>query len=268
MTPGPRRACYWSKPWVWDLRPTSGPHTAAVLLLPHGGGSAHSFIDWPPHFPDHVRVLAAQYPGRGARFREPQAQSMDELWRPLMTAVETLDVPLIVFGNSLGALLGFELAWHLQAAGRPPAALCVSGAWAPHAREPGASYGDALWSEPALVAWLHEYGGMPPQVLDDPDLLEIVLDAIRADLRIVEGYRFGAHQRQLTCPITVLGGADDRLVNESTLKAWAERTQHTTDVHLLPGGHFYFLDHMPYVTGLVRALLPTPADETGKRAGH
>ncbi|WP_225821727.1 thioesterase II family protein [Streptomyces naphthomycinicus] len=266
MNSVPRRATYFSRPWVWDLRPTPGPHTAALLLLPHGGGSAHAFTEWPAHFPDDIAVLAAQYPGRGARFGEPPAHGMDELCDALVRALDPLDLPLVIFGNSLGALLGFEVAWRLQQARRPPAALCVSGAWAPHARDPGATYGDALWSDSALVDWLHEYGGMPAQVLADPDLLQIVLDAVRADLTIVENYRFGSERRQLTCPITVLGGTEDRLVSERTLTAWSERTRQDTVVHRLPGGHFHFADHLPYVTGLVRAHLPTPADASGKRA--
>ncbi|CAL9424528.1 alpha/beta fold hydrolase [Streptomyces sp. ICN988] len=268
MTSAPQRAAYFSRPWVWDLRPTPGPHTAALLLLPHGGGSAHAFTEWPTHFPDDVTVLAAQYPGRGSRFGEPPARSMEELRDALVDALDALDLPLVIFGNSLGALLGFEVAWCLEQAGRPPAALCVSGAWAPHAREPGATYGDALWSDAALVDWLHEYGGMPAQVLADPDLLTLVLDAVRADLTIVENYRFGPAPRRLACPITVLGGTEDRLVSERTLRAWRERTRRDAEVHLLPGDHFHFADHLPYVTGLVRAHLPTPADPSGKRAEH
>ena len=51
-----------------------------------------------------------------------------------------------------------------------------------------------------FLAGVSRLGGMPREVLDHPDLLEMVLPALRADHELVETYR-PLRGTRLACPI-------------------------------------------------------------------
>lgn len=252
----------WSEPWLWELRPDSGiaPErpTATVLFLPHAGGSATTFGGWAAALPGPVRTLAAQYPGRGPRFGEPAATEMSELVRPLAAALAPLAGPLLLVGHSLGATVGFELGWLLQQRGRTPRGFLASAARAPGSPTLFGHQPD-LPPNPELIELLRRNGGLPPAILNSPDMLSLVLDPVRADLALIERYDFGAVDRRLRCPIVAVGGRDDPLVPPPMLERWAERGSAGVTVHLLAGDHFYFADQLDEVAALVGGLLPAEA---------
>jgi pyochelin biosynthetic protein PchC len=256
-------------PWLWRLRREPDEPAATVLFLPHAGGTAANCTTWAEHFPAGVRLLAAQYPGRGPRYTEPHATEIDEWVTPLLRAVDGITGPLALFGHSLGALVGFELAWRLQQRDRDAAVLVASAAPPPHLPNPLLQDGEL--SDADLTALLKAHGGLSPQLLAEPEILALAVDGLRADLTIERNYDFGPEPRRLRCPIVVLGGDLDLLVPPELGRAWTDRSAAPADVHVLRGGHFYLLEQPETVAALVSARLPAgaagagPADHAEKR---
>jgi surfactin synthase thioesterase subunit len=252
----------WSEPWLWELRPDSGAAVerpvATVLFLPHAGGSATAFSGWAAALPGPVRTLAAQYPGRGPRFGEPAATELAELVEPLVAALAPLPGPLLLVGHSLGALVGFELAWTLQLRGRTPRGLLASAARAPGSPTLFGNRPEVPRSK-ELIDLLRRTGGLPAPVLASPDMLSLVLEPVRSDLALVERYRFGSVERRLRCPIVAVGGRDDALIPRQLLERWKDRGSGGVTVHLFDGDHFYFADQLDRVAALVDGLLPAEA---------
>lgn len=228
--------------WLWDLRPASSRTVATLVLLPHSGAMAQAYARWAPWFSDDIRLVAAQYPGRGSRFREEHATDINELANPLAAILAGDPGPLFVFGHSLGGLVGFEVCWQLQRMGRGPDGFFPSAT-------PAAHQSDALRvpSDAELVEQLLDRGGMDRVALEDPDLLDLVLVACRADWDMTAAYRYGSERRLLRCPIVAFGGAEDSAVPGELLGGWAELTAGAADVHVLEGGHFYFDDQLDTV---------------------
>ncbi|MEU5523801.1 alpha/beta fold hydrolase [Streptomyces sp. NPDC047860] len=239
-----------------------GTGDVTLLLLPHAGGSAQAFGELAALFPPSVRVLAGQYPGRGPRMRDPLPGQLDDLVGPLTEAVLRLPPgPLVVFGHSLGAMVGWRLVRALEAAGRPAAGFVPASCLPPHLARPvvdtSRNIGDA-----ELLAYLRRLGGLPEEVFDEPELLEIVLPILRADLRLTADYAQPGTVDTVSCPLLALGGDADGAVPEAGLGQWLDRTRHAhTGLRMLAGGHFFYQRHLKDVaaalTGMAEAALST-----------
>lgn len=238
-----------SAQWVVNLREPTVP-TVTLLCVHHAGGQANSFRPWLAHLPSDLRVLAVELPGRGRRFGEPYADSVEQVVTAVCDELRHYDGPMIVFGHSMGARIGFEVARALA----PSMAFLhvfASGARAPHLerRERFAQLPDtALWRR--IAAW----GGTPPEVLRDRDLMRIVTATLRADFLLLESSVASASPK-LACPMSVLGGASDGAVTVTDLHTWADLADGPVDVRLFAGGHFYLEDCRAEVVAYVLARL-------------
>ena len=241
--------------WLWRLREAREPCAGTVVLLPFAGGSAYSLPEWPLHLPPGPQVLSVQYPGRGPRFNDGPPESVEAMAAEVAADLEAVDGgPLTLLGHSMGAVVGYEVAWIFEQQGRPATQLVVTAARPPHTRlerEPLHEY-----PHDRLVAALRERGGLPQEALDSDELMEMLLPVIRADLRLVSGYRFGRGERRLATPIVAAGGDADPAVPTDVLRRWLEVAASECDVHVFSGGHFFYPPHMPALAAIVARRLP------------
>jgi surfactin synthase thioesterase subunit len=100
--------------------------------------------------------------------------------------------------------------------------------------------------------------GTPESVLNEPELLRLLLPAIRADFRLCENYSL--REGVLDCPIRVFGGAHDDGVRERHLEGWRNFTSSDCTVRLLPGDHFFIHDSFRL---MLRAIAVDLASATG-----
>jgi surfactin synthase thioesterase subunit len=219
----------------WLLCRRRRPEAALRLYcFPHSGGSPGEYLRWSDHVPG-VELWAVQLPGRGSHHGAPHAR-MDALVDDLVGHAEFTG-PMAFFGHSLGSLVAYETAVALRDRGLPgPRVLYVSAHEAPHLHRPGPRVDDL---DHDLVSTIEQlYGPLPPDVVADPDLLEMVLTTLRADLSVVASYRDPGHAA-LDAPVVALGGAADR-VTADELRAWRKHTTGPSQLRMFPGGHFYF----------------------------
>jgi len=232
---------------------------ARLLCLPHAGGSASFYLPVAQALAGQVDVVAVQYPGRQDRRREPVVTSIPELADRLVPVVAPLlDRPVAVFRHSMGAVLGFELALRLEAAGQRLRRLFVSGRRGPSAHRDECFH---RLDDPALVTELRRLNGTDSAILGDAELLAMILPAVRGDLTAIETYRC-APGRNLDCPITVLVGDDDPRTTVDEARSWAGHTTADSELFVLPGGHFYLVGQAAEVIDIVAARLgesPPPA---------
>ncbi|WP_194910935.1 thioesterase II family protein [Catenulispora rubra] len=223
-----------------------------LVCLPHAGGAAPFYLEFARTLHPDVDVLAVQYPGRQELWREPVIESLTELAdRVAAELVPWCDRPVALFGHSLGALLGYEVARRLADAGRPAAALFASGRRAPSVRRPEIAH---LLNDRDLVRELAALGGTDPRVLEDEEVLRLTLPVVRADYRAVDSYRYEPGP-PLDCPVTVLTGRDDPQVRPQEAEAWRGHAGGEFEVVTFSGGHFFLVEHSRAVTELVAARL-------------
>ncbi|ONH23414.1 thioesterase II family protein [Pseudofrankia asymbiotica] len=245
-----------SSTWLRVFAPANAG-SPLLVCFPHAGGSAGVYRPLALALAPDVEVVAVQYPGRQDRRDEPPAGDLRALADGVADALGAQARPFALFGHSMGAIVGYETAVRIAANSLPrPVRLFVSGRAAP---EP-----DGRQTVPAddmaLLREIRRLGGTVGAVLDDPELRELALPALRADYAALGRYSPLPAPR-LTMPITVLRGHDDPLVTAPEAEAWRTRTVAGSDTRVFPGGHFYLNDNMPGVAALVRGRLAGRVDD-------
>ncbi|MFD0489135.1 thioesterase II family protein [Saccharopolyspora spinosporotrichia] len=212
-----------------------------LFCFPHAGAGAATFAEWPRLLPPEVELIALQLPGREDRIREQPLTDLTAAVRTLgLTMRPYLRGPFAFFGHSGGALLAFELARALRGRGGPqPEHLLLSGEVAPD-RPPVAEPIHELPDE-EFVAALGSLGGTAESVAGDPELMRLLLPALRADFTLGERYEYRP-EPPLAAAITVLGGHDDERAPEQAMRAWQEQTSGAFRLRIFEGGHFYLND--------------------------
>jgi len=239
--------------WIRCYHPAAGSGIR-LLCLPHAGGSAPFYHPVSAALAPRVEVLAVQYPGRQDRRLEPCVETIEELADHLLPLVleRWADRPLALFGHSMGASLGFELAGLLEQAGVHPTLLYASGRYAPSRFQPGPKLHDK--DDEALLADVRKLAGTDSRVLGDDEVLRMVLPAIRNDYRAAETYR-PQRLHRVACPITALVGDADPKVSIDDARAWAQHTTGAFDLWTYFGGHFYLIEYVADVIVRISADL-------------
>jgi surfactin synthase thioesterase subunit len=209
-----------------------------LFCFAHAGGGAQFYRPWRERLGPEVGVLAAVLPGRESRIRERPIDRFEELLPRVFAAVAPFaDRPFAVFGHSLGALVGYEVARLFgDSPVGAPARLFVSGRRPPHL--PGRLRPRHTMADGDLLGLLDGLGGTPSGLLTRPEVAELFLPSLRADFQLNETYR---HRPQpvLACPVSALTGRADPEVDRAEMAQWAVVTSREFRMRTFAGGHFY-----------------------------
>ncbi|GAB1639950.1 thioesterase II family protein [Krasilnikovia sp. MM14-A1259] len=237
--------------WLRRYRPATTP-SARLVCLPHAGGSAAYYLPLARALSPDVDVVAVQYPGRQDRRTEP---AIDDLAVLADRVADVLggpsDLPVSIFGHSMGASLGFEVVRRLEAAGQRPVRLFASGRRAPSELRDEKTH---TLGDDAILAEVRKLNGTNSMLLDDDELMRAALPALRADYKAAERYSAPA-EAVVQADITVLTGDRDPKTTVAEAQAWARHTTGACDVHVFAGGHFFLSDEAAAVTKVLRSQL-------------
>ncbi|WIX91745.1 alpha/beta fold hydrolase [Amycolatopsis sp. DG1A-15b] len=216
--------------------PPSGGAALRLLCFPHAGGAASVFKGWRGMFGPGIDVLPVQLPGREGRIRDELPKDMASLVDELEVHLEEVfDEPFACYGHSMGALVAYHLALRLAVRGRPvPRLLMVGACKAPHLGNRLVAAHDA--SDAELKQAVLDLGGLSPLLLGYPDWLSAALGLVRRDLALCATQR---PDGPAPCPVRAFHGADDPLVSEGDMAAWARYSAPGFALHRVPGGHFF-----------------------------
>jgi surfactin synthase thioesterase subunit len=225
-------------PGAWIRRARRArPARVTLFCLPFAGGGAGVFREWPAGLPAGIEVCPVHLPGREARFSEPAIGDVDALVDPLLEGLlPHLEGPFALFGHSMGGLIAFELADRLRSEGVTPARFFASGVRAPHV--PLRSDPRHALPDDQFLAAVRELNGTPPELLENPEIMSLMLPTLRSDFRLAEAYRYRPRP-PLECPVVAFGGRDDPDVRREDLEAWRQHTAGRFELYVLPGDHFF-----------------------------
>lgn len=237
-------------PWLRTLRAVSQPRLR-LYCFPHAGGSASAYHGLAKVADPRLEVVAIQYPGRGDRLAEPPIADLDVLTVRLADALPRTTVPVGFVGLSFGALVAFETARELRRRGEPvPSMLALGGRAAPHLPPQGPPI-HHLPQDDFIAALVERYGD-PDGLLADPEIAEMVVPPLRADVKASAGWVW-RDEPALDVPLLVFAGRDDAEV-VAALSSWCQHTTGPFAELIVDGGHFVFAGDVTMIGRAVSEL--------------
>ncbi len=211
-----------------------------IIAFPFAGGHKYSFPFLRQLLPAKYDFSVIEYPGRGSRVNEDLISSLKPLLKDVLEGVKK-EIPqgdYIIYGHSMGAMLGFLVAKELEKEQlQLPIKLVLSGCVAPSARVAHQLHeleGIKFWQE------LANLGGVPKEILQVDTLKSFFEPILRADLNVLSDYHY--HEDILSIPIDIFYGSEEV---EDVLKItlWSQETSSLTRIYRLSGNHFFIFDH-------------------------
>jgi surfactin synthase thioesterase subunit len=184
------------------------------------------------------------------RLSEPPFTRLEPLIESLTAALEQcLDKPFALFGHSMGGLICFEFARALRRRfGLDPQGLFVSGRQAPPIQDRTTARYDL--PEPEFTEELRRLNGTPPEILEHPELMRLLVPLLRAEFELCQTYVYEPGP-PLDCPISVFGGVKDADVSYEELEGWRSHTTAAFSLRMLPGDHFFIQTSQAELLGMI-----------------
>jgi surfactin synthase thioesterase subunit len=223
-----------------------------LICFPFAGSGTAFFRPWQGILADSFEVEPVLLPGRERRIIERPCQTVDEAMDDTLSRLgEKVKgaSSVTVFGHSLGAVLAYAFVLRLSdETGVQASRLIVSGSHAPH--KPRTRNATGL-DDDAFLARVSEFAGFDDPAMLDPEMRELILPTLRADVAMHESYSPEPHRT--ASPITAIRGRDDRLVSAEDLLGWQEVAEGPIEVVELPGGHMYPAEQPEPLLALLRS---------------
>ena len=226
-----------------------------VLCLPPAGAGPSFFHDWRGPTAD-VHVQPVELPGREKRFGEPEPRDMAELLAvvvpEVLPAVRAAD-RVVVLGHSFGAILAFELCHALSAAAPGSAVTLVASG----STRPGVARGGRITGLPdeEFIAGVEAIAGYRHPALGEPELREVLLPPLRADVAMHENHHVPPDAPKLDVPVLAVRGSDDTIVAPAQADEWRQVTTGPFRSVEVEGGHMYLVEAWPRLLHVVAECL-------------
>ncbi|MFG3549687.1 thioesterase II family protein [Streptomyces sp. NPDC047725] len=227
-----------------------------VLCVPFAGAGASVFRPWVPLAQDRFELAALQLPGREQRFAEEPyrdvALAADGLLPEVLDRAKGAG-PVVLFGHSLGAVLSYEIAHRLAATdGVELAALVVSGSPGPWTRRENGASG---LGDDEFLERVKEFAGYRHDALEDPEMRELLLPTLRADVEMHESY-VPSSDKPLPAPIVSVRGTADTLVTGEQAREWSAAAGGDFRFVEVEGGHMYLVDNREGLIDVLADVCP------------
>lgn len=233
-----------------------------LVCFPYAGAGPRMFCMWPDHISSAANISAVNLPARESRISEPPEENFDVILDEVAEAIIPLaSKPLVLFGHSLGGLLAAHVAQRLFIQARADKVVLIVSATRPtwQSEEAFPELRGVEISDDLVLATLRSHGGAHAQIAADPELAEIVVPVLRADLNLTLSAP-GLRERAVSCPVIALCGSRDDDVTAEMMRRWSRFTTGTFRLHEIAGSHFFVDSHAEEVAQIAAAAATSLVD--------
>lgn len=229
-----------------------------IFCIPYGAAGASIYREWNDLFSENIEVCPIQFPGKEGRIEERLICNIDEAVDSLCKVLETqLDVPFVIYGHSVGALIAYRLAYELCQRGKYPKELLV-GAYSSPTIIPNPAYEKVREVFKILgfddIPSLEELYELPEDKreffdeffaheLDGINMNDEIRRAVEpvafSEFSIVGSFQFTKENGVIDVPVTVFHGKKDPVVSDDEILQWENVTSNSFHKYFFEGDHFF-----------------------------
>lgn len=222
-----------------------------IFLLHFAGGNVYSYNFLKKENIRYIDLIPLELPGRGKRIGENLIRNRKDAVKDYFSQIKELrnGEPYIIFGHSMGAILGFYTTIELEASNDLPEALIVSGSAEPRKDEGEEFY---LLNQNQFKAKLKELGGTPDEVIDNKELFSFFEPILRSDFECIEKDIFEEETTIIKTPIYAIMGTEEKAKNK--IENWKKFTRGKFEFKILQGNHFFIYNHSDFLITLFKQL--------------
>lgn len=207
-----------------------------LFCIPCAGGSASFYYEFARLLKGEIDVYPIELKGHGARIEECLCNSMNDLVNDVTESVVKFGIKdnYEMLGYSMGTNICFEVQKKLsERFGIEPNHMYFCANNAPHIDE------NEPWihnlDDADFIKEISRFGGIPDEILREPELLNLFLPIMRADFKIENEY-IGV-ERRLPCDISIIYGAQDNDITR--IGEWKRYTKSRCLFYEMSGDHFF-----------------------------
>lgn len=226
-----------------------------LFCLPYAGGTASIYNKWKKSIKKNIEICPIDLPGRGNRFNEPLCQSMNDVVNDIFHRIRnSLDIqPYAFFGYSMGSWISYELIRKALKSGyRPPVHAFFAAKDAPQVISKREKM--HLLEHDVFVQRIMKLGGTPEGLFENDELMEIFMEILRTDYKVVETYSHEEKESKINCNISVLYGTEDNYPTED-IEAWAHITNGECTLSGFDDGHFFINNYSDEIINIINSTL-------------
>ncbi|MCL8537187.1 thioesterase II family protein [Chryseobacterium gallinarum] len=221
-----------------------------IIVFTHAGGNKYSYNNF---YKNYDRFIVIEYNGRGTRIDKPFVDNIyllvDEVYERV-SSQDLLSEDYIIYGHSLGALVGYLLCQKIMdKGGNYPKKLVLSGKKHFHRdnRKNISTLPDSeFWKEVTAL------GGIPDEMMNYPELIDFYIPILRNDFKLVESFQHKP-QAKLTFPIDIFYGSEEAC--DEDMQGWLDESTEKVTITKLTGNHFFIFKHTEFFNTYFDSLM-------------
>lgn len=232
-----------------------------IFCLPYAGGSASIYSEWVSFYGENVEIIPIEYKGHGSRFCEPFYNCINEAAFDVAKKIsEQKPKNYAIFGHSMGCLIAVESAMLLQQTFNcPPKAVIVGGTRPLHLYDKEEKILHLPKDE--FMNKFFEMGQMTDEVVQKPELMDLLYDVFYADVKMIEEYKAPEVHEKLRMPLYISAGLSDGATPLDEMQDWREYAGNDFYLDFFEAGHFF-----PFCTEEFHEYFLKTVNEINKRS--
>jgi surfactin synthase thioesterase subunit len=169
---------------------------------------------------------------------------IEDLYKQIIPHISEKDY--LLYGHSMGTLLGYELTKKIIKNGlAPPCCLFFTGRGGPSnlpKERISKMSKDLFWEK------IHQIGGLPNQILEYDELMELYYPVLKADFQSIEAYQYSKLKKPIPIPIYICMGKDEignakYKTSMGEIENWGHETSLFDKPKFFEGNHFFIFQH-------------------------
>lgn len=213
-----------------------------LITFAHAGSSAMLYRKWNKYIDKKIELCPIELPGRGVRLHQALLTEFDEILKRIYDEITkniNIEEDIIIYGQSMGALLAYELCYLLYSNGHRIRHLFVGACRPPQLQSENKKI--SAFDDKQFIEAITSFGGMDSSIIKNQEVYDIYFPILRADFKAFDSYVY-RDKEILGIDISVFYGTQDVIVSDKDMNLWRELTVGKFSLIPVRGNHFFHIN--------------------------